>query len=133
MPLAWPPRQGGSLARFPSEPIRRRTIYRVWRPGLDDGTARNGPWWFASVPDDPLEGGRYDLAVPMGTCYTATRPVAVPEALQAFLTNLPAAELRVRRFAAIEAPQDAPAAAKLTAHAAAGNGPQECISGRAVA
>lgn len=123
MPLGWPPPQAGSLRRFPAEPVRSRTIYRVWRHQLPDGTRREGPWWFGSVPDDPGEGGRYDLPAPMGACSTATRPVgAVLEAVQAWLTNLPAAELRVRRLATIEAPHDAPPAAKLTAQAAAGHG-----------
>lgn len=121
MPLGWPPQRAGSLAEFPAEPTRRRTIYRVWRHDRDDGTTRDAPWWFASVPEDPDEGGRYDLPAPMGACYTATRPVgAIMESLQALLTNLPAAELRARRLAAIDTPPDAPTAAKLTAQVAAG-------------
>jgi hypothetical protein len=121
MPLPWPPQQGGSLTDFPAQQIRGHTIYRVWRHVSDDGRIRDAPWWFASVPDDPADGGRYDLPAPMGACYTATQPVgAVLESLQALLTNLPAAELRVRRLAVIDAPPDAPAAAKLTAQVVAG-------------
>jgi hypothetical protein len=121
MPLGWPPREAGSLARFPTEPLRSRVIHRVWRHTLDDGTVRTEPWWFASVPPTADEGGRYDLPAPMGACYTATRPVgAILEALQALLVNLPAAELRVRRLASIETPADAPAAPKLTARPTAG-------------
>lgn len=30
-----------------------------------------GCWYFASVPDDPIAGGRFDLAKPEGTCYFA--------------------------------------------------------------
>ncbi|MBW3576870.1 MAG: RES domain-containing protein [Actinobacteria bacterium] len=121
MRLGWPSQQAGSLARFPAEPTRSRTVYRVWRYRLSDATIRDSPWWFASLPDEPDEGGRYDLPEPMGACYTATRPVgAVLEALQALLTNLPTQELRVRRLATIATPPDAPAAAKLTAQVAAG-------------
>lgn len=84
MPLPWPPREAASLAGFPSEPLRGRTIHRVWRHHTADGTPREDPWWFASVPDDSNDGGRYDLPAPMGACYTATRPVgALLEALQA--------------------------------------------------
>lgn len=121
MPLPWPPREAASLAGLPSEPLRGRTIHRVWHHHTADGTPREDPWWFASVPDDSNDGGRYDLPAPMGACYTATRPVgALLEALQAWLTTLPAAELRVRRLATIETPSDAPAAARLTARTAAG-------------
>jgi len=121
MPLDWPPRQAAHLAAFPSEPTAGRTFYRAWRFALADGTTRDGPWWFGSVPDPPDAGGRYDLPAPMGTCYTATRPAgAVLESLQALLTNLPTAELRARRLAVIPTPPDTPPAAKLTARAGAG-------------
>lgn len=121
MPLPWPPQAAGSLSRFPSEPSRNQTIHRVWRHVLPDGTTRDEPWRFASVPDDPKESGRYDLPSPMGACYTATRPIgAVLEALQSWLTNLPAGELLVRRQATVLTPAQAPTAAKLTAQAAVG-------------
>jgi hypothetical protein len=121
MPLGWPPEAAGSLAAFPAEPTRNRTIYRVWRHDLPDGSTRESPWWFASIPERAEDGGRYDLPTPMGACYTSTRPAgAVLESLQATLTNLPAAELRIRRLATVETPPDAPAAAKLTAQVAAG-------------
>lgn len=78
-------------------------------------------WWFASADFDAIEGGRFDLAPPMGTCYLATRPeAAVLEALQVSLTNLPRSELTVRRLATLTAPEDAPAAAMLTARRVAG-------------
>lgn len=32
----------------------------------------NGPWWFASDPGDPEQGGRFDLPAPEGTCYVAS-------------------------------------------------------------
>lgn len=32
----------------------------------------HGPWWFASAPADPEEGGRFDLPAPEGTCYVAS-------------------------------------------------------------
>lgn len=121
MPLAWPPREAASLTGFPSQPLRDRTIYRVWRHRAPDGATRDDPWWFSSVPDDPDDGGRYDLPAPMGACYTATRPIgALLEALQAWLATLPAEELRLRLLATIETPSDAPPAAQLTARTAAG-------------
>lgn len=121
MPLAQPPLAAGSLSEVPHEPVRGRTLHRVWRYRAVDGTSRADPWWFASAPTDHDRGGRYDLPAPMGTCYTATRPVgAVLEALQMRLVNLPTAELTARRRALIVAPDDAPAAAKLTARVMAG-------------
>jgi hypothetical protein len=96
----------------------------VWRYSGPDGTLRPSPWWFASAPaDDPSTGGRYDLPAPLGTCYTATSPVgAVLEALQGLLHALPVAELRSRRIARIEAPPEAPPAARLTSQKLAGLG-----------
>lgn len=121
MPLGEPPRGAGSLATVPAEPIRRRLLHRVWRLRAADGTVRSDPWWFASVPRDPADSGRFDLPAPMGTCYTATRAVgAVLEALRMHLTNLPRAELALRRRAEILAPDDAPRAAKLTAQTVVG-------------
>lgn len=121
MPLPEPPSAAGSLSRIPSQPVRGRTLHRVWRHLLPDGSVRETPWWFASVPPDPGAGGRYDLPAPMGTCYTATRAAgAVLEALQDRLVNLPRAELEVRRRAETVAPDDFPGAAKLTARAVAG-------------
>lgn len=121
MPLAEPPLAAGSLASLPTEPTRGHTLHRVWRHLSADGTLRLDPWWFASAPADPGLGGRYDLSAPMGTCYTATRPVgAVLEALQMRLANLPRAELAVRRRAVIHPPPDAPAAGKLTARRLSG-------------
>jgi hypothetical protein len=122
MPASWPPASAGSLAAFPGHRTADRTLYRVWRHHLPDGSVRHGPWWFASLPDDPEDGGRFDLAAPMGTCYTAADPVgAVLEALQALLRNLPADELRVRRVAIVAAPQDAPDAADMTATSSVGS------------
>lgn len=122
MPLTDPPAAAGSLARLPAQPLRGRTLHRVWRLRAADGTVRSAPWWFASAPaDDPAAGGRFDLPAPMGTCYLATTAVgAVLEALQARLVNLPLAELEERRRAEVTAPARAPAAAKLTAQGLAG-------------
>lgn len=121
MPLGEPPQAAGSLAAIPAESIRGRLLHRVWRLRAADGTLRPDPWWFASVPRDPADGGRFDLPAPMGTCYAAARPVgAVLEALRMHLTNLPRAELAQRRRAEILAPDDAPGAAKLTARTLAG-------------
>lgn len=121
MPLREPPEAAGSLGTIPAEPIRGRLLHRVWRLRAGDGTLRPDPWWFASAPRHPADGGRFDLPAPMGTCYTAIQPVgAVLEALQMHLTNLPRAELALRRRAEIFAPDDAPRAAKLTTRRVAG-------------
>ena len=122
MPLREPPSGAGSLARLPAHPLRARTLYRVWRHLLPDGTERASPWWFASLSEPPEACGRFDLPPPMGACYIATRPeAALLEALQMHLTNLPLAELKVRRIARIRAPDDAPRAAMLTAESVAGD------------
>jgi hypothetical protein len=121
MALAEPPTAGGALAGLAPQSLRGRRLFRVWRWSAPGGSRRDSPWWFASAPSDPHEGGRFDLPPPMGSCYTATRPVAaVVEALQARLTNLPRDELDIRRLAEIAAPHDSWPAAKLTSRAAAG-------------
>jgi len=121
-PLQEPPPGAGSLERLPGRPLQARTLYRVWRNLLPDGTERTLPWWFASLSSSPEACGRFDLPSPMGTCYMATRPeAALLEALQMHLTNLPVEELQVRRIARIRAPDDAPRAAMLTAESVAGD------------
>jgi hypothetical protein len=126
MPLRDPPAGAASLADLPSEPLRGRHLYRVWRAVGPEGDDRSGPWWFGSRPAGraaTTAGGRYDLAEPMGTCYTATSPIAaVVEALQAHLSLLPRAELAARRLTTIVAPDDAPPAAELTARRTAAVG-----------
>lgn len=121
MPLADPPVAAGSLSGLPGQRLSGVTLHRVWRHRSSDGTVRPDPWCFASIPDEPSDGGRFDLAAPMGTCYLATSAAAaVLEALQAHLRNLPTDELVVRRRAEAIAPADAPKAAKLTAQRLAG-------------
>ena len=121
MPLQNPPAGAGTLAALPKQSLARRTLYRVWRHDLADGTERRAPWWFASADPGIKEGGRFDLSEPMGTCYLATRPeAALLEALQMRLTNLPREELAVRRIAHVTPPGDAPDAAMLTARRVAG-------------
>lgn len=123
MPLADPPPAAGSLAHLPDVRTADRRWYRIWRRTAADGTERPQPWWFASRPDSPEDGGRYDLPAPQGTCYTATSRIgAVLEALQMHLTLLPRAELAIRQLATIATPHDSPPAADLTARAAAGVG-----------
>lgn len=49
--------------------------YRAHHPG-------NGAWYFASADVDDVDGGRFDLALPRGTCYMASAPeVALRERL----------------------------------------------------
>ncbi|WP_448073902.1 RES family NAD+ phosphorylase [Georgenia yuyongxinii] len=49
------------------------TVYRSHGERNADGTPRS-PWWFASAPADPDNGGRFDLPTPNGTCYVAFDP-----------------------------------------------------------
>lgn len=89
---------------------------------------RDDPWWFASVPEDPQVGGRFDLAAAMGTCHTGTSVEAVMlESLQAVLPALPIEELQVRRLAEITVPDGAADAADLTDPAGAGVGTTAAI------
>jgi hypothetical protein len=121
MPLGEPPVAAGSLADVPGRRLAGRTVYRVWRVLATDGTRRSHPWWFRSVPANPQEGGRFDLPDPMGTCYFGDTPVgAVIEGLQAFLRLVPTAELRARRLATVQVPDEVPPAADLTARALVG-------------
>ena len=121
MPLPQPPDRAGSLAGLPRQNLCGRSLYRVWRARSPDGSRREHPWWFASAELEAVGGGRFDLPAPMGTCYFATRPeAAVLEALQMRLTNLPGAELSIRRLATCIVPASTPDAAMLTARRVAG-------------
>jgi hypothetical protein len=121
MPLSDPPAAAGALAGLPKHSLRRTRLYRVWCRDLPGGGPRASPWWFASAATDAAAGGRFDLPAPMGTCYFGTRPeAALLEALQMRLTNLPRAELAIRRIAKVTAPAGAPDAAMLTARSVAG-------------
>ena len=124
MPLKQPPNAAGALAALPGHRLADTTLHRVWRHDLADGTTRPQPWFFASVPDEPETGGRFDLpSASGGTCYLADRPVvALLEALQARLPIIPEGELRLRRRTEVQAPTDAPVAADLMAAAATGFG-----------
>ena len=123
MPLSEPPREAGSLAGTPARPLAGTALYRVWRRHLPDGSTREVPWWFASAPEPPEDGGRFDLAEPNGTCYLATTLVgSLLEALQLHLAHLPRAELAVRAAVEAMASDHAPEAADLTARQNAGSG-----------
>ena len=124
MPLKQLPDAAGALATLPGHELADTTLHRVWRDDLADGTTRSQPWFFASVPDDPQAGGRFDLPSALGgTCYLAAQPVAaLLEALQAMLPIIPERELQLRRRTEIQAPTDAPVAADLMAAAATGFG-----------
>lgn len=55
---------GQDLTHFPRTRLAGgTTVFRCH-------SADNGPWWFASRPDDE-PGGRFDLQAPHGTCYVA--------------------------------------------------------------
>lgn len=65
------------LTDFPATESRGTTFYRAKRHD-------RGAWWFASTPADAdgVDGGRFDLADPRGTCYWADSvEVAVRERL----------------------------------------------------
>ncbi|NII39990.1 hypothetical protein E9228_000609 [Curtobacterium flaccumfaciens] len=65
------------LTGFPATESRGTTFYRAKRHD-------RGAWWFASTPADAdgVDGGRFDLADPRGTCYWADSvEVAVRERL----------------------------------------------------
>jgi len=121
MPLDEPPERSGSLSGLPRHALRGGLLFRVWRHELPGGAERPEPWWFASAAADAEIAGRFDLNPPLGTCYFGTRPeAALLEALQSHLTNLPEAELRIRRLARVQAPDEVPDAAMLTAARVAG-------------
>lgn len=70
------PAQGGpppSLAGMPTRRVPGTHWYREHghRPGASDG----GCWYYASLPEDPATGGRFDVPAPEGTCYLANRPL----------------------------------------------------------
>lgn len=116
MPLGEPPAASGSLSEHPTRRLAGAELARVWRRELPDGSVRSLPWWFASVPPDPIAGGRFDLPAPAGTCHLAeTITGAVLEALQVHLANLPAAELASRGAVRTRVPSGMPPAADLTA------------------
>jgi len=71
------PAAGTNLTDFPVAESRGTTFYRAKRHD-------RGAWWFASTPADAdgVDGGRFDLAEPRGTCYWADSvEVAVRERL----------------------------------------------------
>jgi hypothetical protein len=115
MSLGEPPDAAGSLAGHPPRHLAGIRLVRVWRRKLPGGGIRTSPWWFASVPADASEGGRFDLPEPAGACYLAEAVAgAVLEALQVHLANLPAAELAARGAVRAEVPAGMPPAADLT-------------------
>jgi hypothetical protein len=72
-----PPSPDVDLSVFPAVESRGTTFYRAKRHD-------RGAWWFASTPADAdgVDGGRFDLATPRGTCYWADSvEVAVRERL----------------------------------------------------
>lgn len=61
-----------SLAGIPTSHPTGTHWYREHshRPGDPDG----GCWYFAPLPANPADGGRFDLPAPEGTCYFANGP-----------------------------------------------------------
>ncbi|OIH93821.1 RES family NAD+ phosphorylase [Curtobacterium sp. MCBA15_001] len=109
------PADGADLSGFPAVESRGTTFYRAKRHD-------RGAWWFASTPADAdgVDGGRFDLASPRGTCYWADSvEVAVRERLahHTLHTNtvfvgraremvvVAARASRGRRFADVTAPE----------------------------
>lgn len=117
MPLHAPPAPS-VLAALPRFRLAGLVLHRVYRHD------RRSPWWFASAPTDPDDGGRFDLPAPRGTCYLGTTvAAAVLEALQDLGGGLlPEAELRARRAARVAVPHGAPPAAHLTARTSRARG-----------
>jgi RES domain len=110
VPLTEPPAPS-ALARLAAMTTAGRSLHRVFRAD------RPSPWWFASAPADPLQGGRFDLPDPDGACYLATSAAgAALEAFQDFGRGvLPVSELRARARAEVIAPAHSPRAAQMTA------------------
>lgn len=96
--LREPPADPSALAGFPRSRLPAGTrLWRVVRPG-------NGPWWFSSSM-----AGRFDLAVPGGTCYLATDALtAVLELVGPELAGgaVATGTLDKRRLRELEAPGD---------------------------
>ncbi len=109
MPLGEPP-DPHVLTGLAKAVLIGRGLHRVYRAD------RRSPWWFASVPDAPDQGGRFDLPAPDGACYLATSPAgAALEAFQDFGRGLlPVSELRSRRRAEVSVPSGTPPAGQLT-------------------
>jgi hypothetical protein len=99
VPLADPPPVEVARA-LPARRLAGTILHRVFRRDRPD------PWWFATVPERPEHGGRFDLPAPFGACYWATSPVAA--ALEALadmpLGVVPDAELRARSRAVTTGP-----------------------------
>jgi RES domain len=91
--LAGPP---ADLADFPVH--RLLPSQRLFRVHL----AKHGPWWFAATGD-----GRFDLALPRGTCYLADEAAgAFIEACQEPGVLIPADYLRHRRLSVLSVPRE---------------------------
>jgi hypothetical protein len=115
MPLGEPPARH-RLWRLPTTRLAGRTLWRCQRARDASGALRT-MWWFASSPPGP-SGGRFDLPLPNGSCYTATSLAgAVVEALQDHWgpgTVLPVAALAERVVSSSTATSDVPVAANLS-------------------
>jgi RES domain len=83
----------------------------------------SGCWFWASLPVDPADGGRFDLADPEGTCYFADQPsVAAMERVGRFTSHgrpVPADHVDGRVVTTIETRELPDTAANLLASGAA--------------
>lgn len=115
MPLGEPPPRQ-RLWRLPTIRLAGRTLWRCHRSGGTLPTPRP-MWWFASSAPGP-SGGRFDLAPPHGSCYTASSLAgAVVEAFQEHWgagSLLPATALARRVVSSVTVPATAPPAATLS-------------------
>ncbi|MGQ0625726.1 MAG: hypothetical protein ACT4PP_13905 [Sporichthyaceae bacterium] len=114
MALREPP-SAAVLRRLPAERLAGRVLHRIY------SARRDSPWWFATQPAQPQDGGRFDLPAPHGSCYLAGGVAAATvEALQDLLGRglLQRRVLERLSRAQIDAPSTAPRAARLTTAAA---------------
>jgi hypothetical protein len=100
------PAQQGPPASFDGIPARRPTGTYWYREHNHRPGPGGGCWYYAPLPADPAEGGRFDLPSPEGTCYLANRErVAAMERVGRFTSQrkpVPAGLVRGRVVTTVE-------------------------------